>query len=183
MALYHGVAGLARMFGCPIEHITEDLRKKFQAKIDELKDERSSSPFGVFADDIKELRSYEDQFLKKDSVRCKSLRQLIKFLEKKSDGHVAGLNRIADDNGRAIWTSLDTAQAVKDAIKRRADERLKEEKNLWGFLEHEQITKHEKLLQEQREKVQALETMVFSANNEVCAVRKENTTSEHKEKS
>jgi len=132
MSLYHGVAGLARMFGCPVSELTDEIRQEAQGRVNKLKDERNVSPFGVLDNDWKEIINYKEQFLQKDSVRCKSLRALSQFLHKQLgyNGIFSFLHRVASMDGRAIWTTLNDANDIKEALRKRAEERLLEEQVL-----------------------------------------------------
>lgn len=152
MALYHGAAGIARMFGSTLPILPEELRGTVQAKIDELKHESTGSPFAPLGEDIELARVHRERFLQSDRARCKSLREYNRFLERKGllpGTDFAGLRRIADERNRAIWTTLDTAEAVKDAIAKRKDERLKEEMKLWGDKQEYQIIELKKKNEEQ----------------------------------
>lgn len=157
MALYHGVAGIARMFGStqPTSFLSEDVRKVAQAKINELKSERTSSPFGSLEEDVQQIRANKEQFLKKHSVRGRSLAELTTFLTKRFelDDGFAGLNRYPDENGRAVWTTLKTPQEIKVAMKRRSEERIKEEMNLWTDTQEEEVEDLQDTLGEEKQKV------------------------------
>lgn len=43
----------------------------------------------------------------------------------------AGLKRLADDDGRALWTTVSTSDAARRAVADRTADRLEEERNLW----------------------------------------------------
>ena len=78
------------------------------------------------------LRNNKEQFLKdNESLRCMSIRVLIQFLDRKIECDFAGSKRLADEDGRAIWATIDDTKGMKGAIQNRAQERLCEERNLW----------------------------------------------------
>jgi len=163
MALYHGAAGIARMFGSTLPILPEKLRGTVQAKIDELKHESTGSPFAPLGEDIELARVHRERFLQSDRARCKCLREYARFLERKGlipGEEFARLRRIADKHNRAIWTTLDTAESVKDAIAKRKDERLKEEMKLWGDKQEYEIVELKKKTKEQEKALsQAVESV------------------------
>eukprot|EP00555_Chaetoceros_dichaeta_P004469 CAMPEP_0198266512 /NCGR_PEP_ID=MMETSP1447-20131203/28633_1 /TAXON_ID=420782 /ORGANISM="Chaetoceros dichaeta, Strain CCMP1751" /LENGTH=228 /DNA_ID=CAMNT_0043956621 /DNA_START=122 /DNA_END=805 /DNA_ORIENTATION=+ len=165
MALYHGVAGIARMFGCPKPNLTRNMRLKAQERTNALKNESSASPFGTtFAEDVAKLRTNKEQFLKDDkSLRCKSIRILIRFLDKKIGCDFCGLKRLADEDGRAIWTTVDDTAGMKGAIQNRAQERLCEERNLWDDSQDGVIRKLQGSLNVQARKGVALTSSLAKA--------------------
>ena len=133
MALYHGVAGVARMFGNTMPNLPEEWRHLAQVKVNALKQERGATPFGSLAADIEMMRASREQFMKSSSLRATAARELVRFVERK-EGHkvdLVGLQRYPDSDGFAIWTSIDNSAGFKDAISKRSAERLKEERNHW----------------------------------------------------
>ena len=133
MALYHGVAGVARMFGNTMPNLPEEWRHLAQVKVNALKQERGATPFGSLAADIEMMRASREQFMKSSSLRATAARELVRFVERK-EGHkvdFVGLQRYPDSDGFAIWTSIDNSAGFKDAISKRSAERLKEERNHW----------------------------------------------------
>mmetsp|Transcript_12193 Transcript_12193/g.25847 ORF Transcript_12193/g.25847 Transcript_12193/m.25847 type:complete len:926 (-) Transcript_12193:175-2952(-) len=141
MALYHGVAGIARMFGCTLPQLPEEWRSLAQEKVNALKQERGSTPFGSLALDVDRIKASREQFMKQDSIRAMSSRELVRFVEKK-EGHkvdFAGLQRYPDQDGFAVWSCIDDPAAFKDAISKRSAERLKEERNHWVDVQEREI--------------------------------------------
>ena len=64
-----------------------------------------------------------------ETVRGAGLRELKAFFaEKDRDGEYAGLRRIGDDDGTAVWTALTDPDEVKAALEARAKERRAETK-------------------------------------------------------
>ena len=63
-----------------------------------------------------------------ETTRGASLRELQRFFtEKDADKTFAGLRRLGDDDGTAVWTVLTGKMEVRAAIKARAIERLTEQ--------------------------------------------------------
>ena len=63
-----------------------------------------------------------------ETVRGKSLRELQRFFTKEdADSTFAGLRRLGDDDGTAVWTVLTDEKEVRAAIEARAKERLAEQ--------------------------------------------------------
>jgi len=141
MALYHGVAGVARMFGSTMSNLPEEWRSLAQVKVNALKQERGATPFGSLAADIDMMRASREQFMKSSSLRAKAARELVRFVEKK-EGHkvdFVGLQRYPDSDGFAIWTCIDNSAGFKDVISKRSAERLKEERNHWVDVQEREI--------------------------------------------
>jgi serine/threonine protein kinase len=141
MALYHGVAGVARMFGCTMPNLPEEWRNLAQVKVNALKQERGDTPFGSLAADIDMMRASREQFMKSNNLRATAVRELVRFVEKKGGQKVdfVGLQRYPDADGFAIWTSIDNSAGFKDAISKRSAERLKEERNHWVDVQEREI--------------------------------------------
>mmetsp|Transcript_15491 Transcript_15491/g.44849 ORF Transcript_15491/g.44849 Transcript_15491/m.44849 type:complete len:1026 (-) Transcript_15491:1577-4654(-) len=140
-ALYHGVAGVARMFGSTMSNLPEEWRSLAQVKVNALKQERGATPFGSLAADIDMMRASREQFMKSSSLRAKAARELVRFVEKK-EGHkvdFVGLQRYPDSDGFAIWTCIDNSAGFKDVISKRSAERLKEERNHWVDVQEREI--------------------------------------------
>ena len=159
------------MFGSISTNLPQSVRNNAQEKVDKLKSERSSvSPFGIIADDVENMASYKEQFLKSiDRIRCKSLRELIRFLEKKvgPDNAFASLNRYPDEHGTAIWTTLQNESNVKIAIKRRSEERLQETICQWTGNDQTQINKVRTDLKEEKRKISLLEEALKVTKNKL----------------
>jgi len=170
-ALYHGATGIARLFGGGSKpKLSEKARLAAQPIIDDLKDEEGNTatrPFGSFLDDVAMARENRERFLKQESnVRCRSLKELVKFYERKGvivpgrprgEDDFVGLKRLADDEGLALWTLLDDVDGFREATKKRAVERLKEEKNLWSDpFEGRVIELEEALAEKESEQKEAL---------------------------
>ena len=140
MALYHGVAGVARMFGCTMPNLPEEWRNLAQVKVNALKQERGDTPFGSLAADIDMMRASREQFMKSNSLRATAVRELVRFVEKKRHKiDFVGLQRYPDADGYAIWSCIDNSAGFKDAISKRSAERLKEERNHWVDVQEREI--------------------------------------------
>jgi len=165
------------MFGSTLPLLPEKMRSTVQTKIDELKHESTGSPFGPFGEDIELARLHRERFLQGDHARCKCLREYVRFLERKGfipGEDFASLRRIADERGRAIWTTLNTADAVKDAIAQRADERLKEEMKLWGDKQEYRIAELKEKVKEQEAGLSKTKSNLEKANeNKIAASNEE----------
>ena len=67
-------------------------------------------------------------------VRGEGLRELEDFFSKHDNGRdYAGLRRIGDDDGLAVWTKLTDPAEVKKALEARADARREEAKRGEAF--------------------------------------------------
>jgi len=173
MALYHGIAGIARMFGCSLACLPDDMRTSAQDKINTLKKERSLYPFGSIADDVIAIKENKEQFMRSESLRAKSSIALAKLLGKKlghealATGSFVGLRRYPDGLGRAFYTLLGDAEAVKEAIQIRAEERLKEEKHLWLDRSREEISALESALSLEKEGNDQLKARIVEMEKEL----------------
>ena len=140
MALYHGVAGVARMFGCTMPNLPEEWRNLAQVKVNALKQERGDTPFGSLAADVDMMKASREQFMKSNSLRATAVRELVRFVEKKRhEVDFVGLQRYPDADGYAIWSCIDNSAGFKDAISKRSAERLKEERNHWVDVQEREI--------------------------------------------
>ena len=89
-----------------------------------LKQESSVEAFGAVHEKVQE--GDEENEL---DLRGKGLRELKAFFaEKDRDGEYAGLRRIGDEDGTAVWTLLTDPEEVKAALEARARERREETK-------------------------------------------------------
>lgn len=173
MALYHGVAGIARMYGCSLACLPDDMRTSAQEKINALKKERNLYPFGSIADDVIAIKENKEHFMRSESLRAKSSIALAKLLGKKlghealATGSFVGLRRYPDEAGRAVYTLLGDAAAVKEAIQIRAEERLKEEKNLWLDRSREEISALESALRLEKEGNDQLKARIVEIEKEI----------------
>ena len=141
MALYHGVGGIARMYGSTLSPLPEEWRDLAQGKVAELKSERGLTPFGSLVADIDSVKANREQFLNHKSSRARSSRALARFLVRK-DGRkadFAGLRRYPDSNGFAIWTAVADAKGFHEAIQKRSMERMNEQRNHWENLQEREI--------------------------------------------
>ena len=121
MSAYNGVAGVAQMFGYPLPKVPKKLREGAQSSVELLKQESSVAAFGA----IHEKVEAKDET--NETVRGASLRELQRLLmEKDSDKNYAGLRRIGDDDGTAVWTLLTDPEDVNEAIEKRAAQRRAE---------------------------------------------------------
>ena len=146
MCVYHGVSGVARMFGCPLPAVPQSWREGAQTTVELLKQESSAEAFGsvhraaMRTDDGEQrcggpnlppvLRVAADErslLPNRVTVRGESLRQLSGFLrEFDPAGAYAGLRRVGDEEGTAVWTIVQESE-IQSAINSRAAERAAEE--------------------------------------------------------
>ena len=121
MSAYNGVAGVAQMFGYPLPKVPKKLREGAQSSVELLKQESSVAAFGA----IHEKVEAKDET--NETVRGASLRELQRLLTEKDPGkNYAGLRRIGDDDGTAVWTILTDPEDVNEAIEKRAAQRRAE---------------------------------------------------------
>eukprot|EP00964_Phaeocystis_antarctica_P099032 scaffold64945_cov55-Phaeocystis_antarctica.AAC.1 len=126
MSLYHGAAGIARMCGAPVPKMPEDSLKVAKTWVSLLKQKSSVEKFGVLHEEVMSVKEAGEQ--EKQTVRGASLRELQSFLAKEdADKTFAGLCRLGNDDGTAVWTLLTDEKEVQAAIKARAKERLTEQ--------------------------------------------------------
>ena len=122
MSLFNGVAALPRMFGAPVPSIPEEWRKAAQTSVEILKQESSVEAFGAVH------ASAMDAGEKAETMRGAALRDLQRFFETHDkDRRYAGLRRIGDGDGAALWTALPDVE-VNAALERRCQERRQEER-------------------------------------------------------
>jgi len=123
MSMVDGVSAVANVFGLPLLSVPEQWRSDAQDTVELLKQESSVEQFGaineiVMADEAKE----------KKTMRGSSLRELQRlFQEKDKKQEYAGLRRIADEDGNAVWTRLTDPAKVKKAMEKRARQRRREQ--------------------------------------------------------
>jgi hypothetical protein len=126
MSLYNGAEGIARMFGAPLPSVPTEWRKGAQDSIELLKQQKSVEAFGL----VHELAISSGDAAEKrqKSVRGASLRELQRFFETHdTDQTYAGLRRLGDDDGMAVWTVLTDEKEVRAEIEKRSRERRAEE--------------------------------------------------------
>uniref|UniRef100_A0A7R9VGZ9 Protein kinase domain-containing protein n=1 Tax=Pseudictyota dubia TaxID=2749911 RepID=A0A7R9VGZ9_9STRA len=175
MALYHGVAGIARMFGASLSGLSfpKEMRNKVQAKVDRLKSERddSSAPFGAISCGIKVPSKRKEQPPNiGDNVRWHSMVELVKLLEKKSlmrqgcrASFAGSLTRYSDRGGLSIWTAVRNAEDVKREVRKRSSEFLKEAIQKWdGSKEEEMATLKRDLQAEKAASLRISESLTVS---------------------
>ena len=120
-SLVNGVAGVVRLFGFPCPKVPEAWRAGAQDSVEILKQESSVEAFGAVHEKVM------DGGEETETVRGAALRELEAFFkEKDSDKDYAGLRRIGDDDGTAVWTLLTDPEEVKAAIEKRAAQRRAE---------------------------------------------------------
>eukprot|EP00964_Phaeocystis_antarctica_P083850 scaffold52787_cov60-Phaeocystis_antarctica.AAC.1 len=125
MSLYNGAAGIARMCGAPLPSMPTGWCKGAQASIALLGQKSSVEQFGAVH---KEVMSEDAAEREAKTVRGASLRELQSFFKEKDVGNTfAGLRRLGDDDGTAVWTVLTDDTEVRAAIEARAKERLAEQ--------------------------------------------------------
>ena len=121
-SLVNGVSGVAKLFGFPLPSVPEKWREGAQNSVEILKQESSVEAFGA----VHEKVQTGDEKNETD-LRGKGLRELVKFFEKEDkEGDYAGLRRIGDNDGLAVWTTLTDPAEVKKALEARAEERRAE---------------------------------------------------------
>lgn len=132
MSVFNGAAGVARMFGYPVPKVPEAWAAGARESVALLKQESSMEQFSVVHEEVvkdRDAKEITDTSKEQKSVRGASLRELQRFFEEHdAKKGYAGLRRIADEDGTAVWTALTDSSAVKAAIEARAKERREEER-------------------------------------------------------
>lgn len=122
------------MFGYPVPQVPKLWADGARDSVAILKQKSSVEAFGAVQDVLdgdattgsasggqKEKRS--------DPLRGESLRNLEDFFKEHDTGrNYAGLKRIADGDGTAIWTALEDKEQIEQALQDRADERRGQER-------------------------------------------------------
>ncbi|EOD13279.1 hypothetical protein EMIHUDRAFT_119917 [Emiliania huxleyi CCMP1516] len=125
MSVFNGAAGVARMFGYPVPTVPEAWAAGARESVALLKRESSVEKYDV----VQGVLGQDGATKESESVRGASLRELQRFFEEHdAKKGYAGLRRIADEDGTAVWTALTDPSAVKAAIEARAKERREEER-------------------------------------------------------
>jgi hypothetical protein len=101
MSLVNGVAGVVRLFGVPAPAVPEAWREGAATSVEILKQETSVESY----DAVNEALLDEGEEKKELTFRGAALRDLRSLLEDKLP-KFAGLNRIGDEEGTAVWTLL-----------------------------------------------------------------------------
>lgn len=116
MSLYNGVGGIIQMFGFPfLPQVPKPIRDKIQDSVHILKQPSSVGAFSVVHEKVK--KGDEES----TSVRGASLRELKRFLEEKDlYNDFAGLRRVYDEDGGALWTAV-----PEQDIRKHLDDRSK----------------------------------------------------------
>jgi len=126
MSLYNGAAGIARMCGAPLPSVPTSWCKGAQESIALLGQMSSVEKFGVVHDGV--MSAEDAATAEAKTVRGASLRELQRFFKEKDvENTFAGLRRLGDDDGTAVWTVLTGEKEVREAIAKRAKERLAEQ--------------------------------------------------------
>eukprot|EP00964_Phaeocystis_antarctica_P024514 scaffold13733_cov63-Phaeocystis_antarctica.AAC.3 len=126
MSLYSGVAGIARMCGAPLPSMPTGWCKGAQDSIALLKQKSSVEQFGVLHEEVMSVE--EAATAEAMTVRGASLRELQHFFAYQDAGNTfAGLRRLGDDDGTAVWTVLTDEKEVRAAVEARTKERKAEE--------------------------------------------------------
>ena len=126
MSLYNGAAGIARMCGAPLPSVPTGWCKGAQESIALLGQKSSVEKFGVVHDEV--MSAEDAATAEAKTVRGASLRELQRFFKEKDvENTFAGLRRLGDDDGTAVWTVLTDEKEVREAIEARAKERLAEQ--------------------------------------------------------
>ena len=125
MSLYNGAAGIARMCGAPLPSVPAGWCKGAQESIALLGQMSSVEKFGVVHDEV--MSAEDAATAEAKTVRGASLRELQRFFEDKDkENTFAGLRRLGDDDGTAVWTKLHDERDVQKAIAARMRDRQKE---------------------------------------------------------
>ena len=120
-SLVNGVSGVVRLFGFPCPKVPEAWRAGAQDSVEILKQESSVEAFGAVHE--KAMDGGEET----ETVRGAGLRELEAFYAKYDpDREYAGLRRIGDEDGTAVWTLLTDPEEVKAVLEARARERRTE---------------------------------------------------------
>jgi DNA-binding transcriptional MerR regulator len=120
-SLVNGVAGVVRLFGYPCPKVPEAWREGAQNSVEVLKQESSVEAFGAVHEKV------QDDGEEAETVRGAALRELEAFYANYDpDREYAGLRRIGDEDGTAVWTLLTDPEEVKAAIEKRAAQRRAE---------------------------------------------------------
>ena len=127
MAVFNGAAGVARCFGYPAPAVPEAWRAGAQSTVEILKQSSSVEHFGAVHGAVEDGGGER-------TFRGAALRDFRRLLvdEDPSKGF-AGLRRLGDDDGTAVWTAL-TDQQVAGALEKRAAERRAERRRLEAFV-------------------------------------------------
>ena len=100
--------------------------KGAQESIALLGQKSSVEKFGVVHDEV--IGAEDAAMAEAKTVRGASLRELQRFFKEKDvENTFAGLRRLGDDDGTAVWTVLTDEKEVLAAIEARAKERLAEQ--------------------------------------------------------
>ena len=148
MSIYNGIAGMARLFGYPLPKVPKAWSKGAQESVELLKQDSSVEEFSVLHEEVK--KGSEE----KKSVRGASLRIFMDFLEKEDpgrkdgkNGQFAGLQRIGDDQGTALWTMLTDQAAIESALQKRTKQFEEEEERTQNERNRQQNETHEQILE------------------------------------
>ena len=110
-SLVNGVAGVVRLFGYPCPKVPEAWREGAQNSVEVLKQESSVEAFGAVHEKV------QDGGEETETVRGAALRELEAFYAKYDpDREYAGLRRIGDEDGTAVWTLLTDPEEVKACV-------------------------------------------------------------------
>ena len=127
MAVFNGAAGVARCFGYPAPAVPEAWRAGAQSAVEILKQSSSVEHFGAVHGAVEDGGGER-------TFRGAALRDFQRLLEKEDPSKgFAGLRRLGDDDGTAVWTAL-TDQQVAGALEKRAAERRAERRRLEAFV-------------------------------------------------
>ena len=101
MSIYNGSAGICRMFGLPMPKLPKEVQDDLRDSVHILKQKSSVQTFKAVHQKV------EDSDGEKESVRGACLRELRCFFEENDPRNdFAGLRRISDFGGGAIWTAI-----------------------------------------------------------------------------
>ena len=119
------------MCGAPVPSMPTVWLKGAQESIALLGQRSSVEKFGVVHEEVmsvEEAAEREEAAKRFATVRGASLRELQSFFKDKDVGNTfAGLRRLGDDDGTAVWTVLTDDKRVRAAIEARAKEHLAEQ--------------------------------------------------------
>lgn len=121
MSLYNGTSGVLQMFGFPVPSVPKNVRLKNSLKI--LKKCNSLEVFGQVHKNV------EAGNREKETVRDVCLREVTNFITGSDTNHsFAGLHRVGDHDGSAVWTKL-RGETVKETLLERSNLRQVEEES------------------------------------------------------
>jgi hypothetical protein len=159
MSIYNGSAGICRMFGVPMPKIPKGVQDDMRDSVHILKQKSSVETFKAVHQKV------EDDDGNRKSVRGECLRELEKFFKDKDPSNgFAGLRRISDLGGGAIWTTISDENEVRKWLDERARLREKEDRSDMSALQDQLLQRNkgakEEVNKESQAKVKELQAKV-----------------------